>query len=60
MDAYTTINDIQEISQKTGYLLSNVYAGIQEFVGTGFCVVDMQTMHTVELELMTSWGIHTK
>ena len=44
-DAYTTINDMQEISQKTSYLLSNVDVGIREFVGMGYCVNDVQTMH---------------
>ena len=60
MDTYATINDTQEISQKTGYLLSNVYAGIREFEGMGYCVDDMQTMPPVELQLVTSWGSHTK
>ena len=44
MDAYATINDTQEISQKTGYLLGNVYAGIGEIAGMGYSVDDMQTM----------------
>ena len=60
MDAYATINDMQEISQKTGYLLSNVYAGIGEFVETGYHVDDMQMMQTVESQLMMSWGSPTK
>ena len=30
MDAYATINLMQEISQNTSYLLSNVYVGIGE------------------------------
>ena len=60
MDAYTTIIDMQEISQNTGYLLSNIYAGIGEFVGTGYHVDDMQMMQTVKSQLMTSWGSHTK
>ena len=60
MDAYTTIIDIQEISQNTGYLLSNIYAGIGEFMGTGYHVDDMQMMQTVKSQLMTSWGSHTK
>ena len=51
---------MQEISQNTGYLLSNIYAGIGEIVGMGYCVDDMQMMRTVELQLMTSWGRHTK
>ena len=37
MDAYTTINDMWEISENTGYLLGNVYAGIGEIAGTGYC-----------------------
>ena len=44
-NAYATINDMWEISQKTGYLLGNIDVGIQEFVGTGYCVNDMQMMH---------------
>ena len=44
-DAYATINDTWEISQKTGYLLGNIDAGIQEFAGMGFYVNDVQTMH---------------
>ena len=38
---------------KTGYLLGNVDMGIQEFVGRGYCVNDMQTMQTIESLLMT-------
>ena len=60
MDAYATINNTQEISQKTSYLLSNVYAGIGEIVGTGYHVDDEQMMQTVESQLMMSWGSHTK
>ena len=45
MDAYATINNTQEISQKTGYLLGNVDAGIQEFMGMGYHVNDVQTVH---------------
>ena len=60
MNACTTIKDMQEISQKTRYLLSNVYAGIQEFMGMGYCVDNVQTIPTVELQLMTSHGSHTK
>ena len=56
MDTYATINDMQEISQKTSYLLSNIYAGIGEITGTGYCVDDEQMMQTVELQLMMSWG----
>ena len=53
-DAYTTINNTWETSQNTGYLLSNVYAGIGEIVGRVYLVDDMQTMQTVESQLMTS------
>ena len=60
MDAYTTINDTWEISQNTGYLLSNVYKGIQEFAGMGYHVDYVQTMPPVELQLMTSQGSRTK
>ena len=49
-----------EISCKTGYLLSNVYVGIGEIAGMGYHVDDVQTMQTVESQLMTSWGSHTK
>ena len=44
-DAYATINDTQEISQKTCYLLGNIDVGIQEFAGTGYCVSNVQMMH---------------
>ena len=60
MDAYTTINDIREISQNTGYLLGNIYAGIGEFAGMGYHVDNMQTMQTVKSQFMTSWGSCTK
>ena len=60
MDAYVTINNMWEISWKTGYLLSNIYTGIWEFTGMGYCVDDMQTMPTVESQLMPSQGSHTK
>ena len=60
MDAYTTIHDMQEISQRTSYLLSNVYVGIREFTGMGYHVDDMQTMPPVKSQLMTSWGSCTK
>ena len=60
MDTYATINDMQEISQKTGYLLGNVDVGIREFAGTGYCVDDMQTIPTVNSQLMMSWGSHTQ
>ena len=48
MDAYATINDMQEISQKTSYLLGNVYVGIGEIRGMGNCVDDVQMMQIVE------------
>ena len=54
MDTYATINDMWEISQNSGYLLSNIFMVIGEFVGTGYHVNDMQVMHTVELQLMMS------
>ena len=59
-DAYATINDMREISWNTSYLLSNIYAGIGEIMGTGYCVDDMQMMQTVELQLVTSRGSCTK
>ena len=60
MDTYATINDMWEISQKTGYLLSNVYAGIGEIAGMGNCVDDVQMIQTVESQLMMSQRSHTK
>ena len=54
MDAYATINDMQEISQETSYLLSNVTVGAGEIAGTGYHVNDMQTMLTDEPQLMMS------
>ena len=59
-DAYATINDMWEISWKTGYLLSNICVWIGEITGMGYCVDDMQMMQTVKSQLMTSWGSHTK
>ena len=44
-DAYATINDTQEISPKTSYLLGNIDVGIEEFAGTGYCVNNVQMMH---------------
>ena len=44
---------------KTSYLLGNLDMGIQEFVGMGYHVNDVQTMQTIELQLMTSHGSHT-
>ena len=43
-----------EISWNTGYLLSNVNAGIGEITGTGYYVNDMQMMQTDESQLMMS------
>ena len=60
MDAYTTINDTQEISWNTGYLLGNVHMGIGGIMGAGYCVDKVQTMQTVKSQLMTSRGSHTK
>ena len=60
MDAYATINNMWDISQNTSYLHGNVYAGIREFAGTGYCVDNMQMVQTVKLQLITSWGSHTK
>ena len=44
MDVYATINDMQEISWKTGYLLGNIDMGIREFTRMGYHVNDMQTL----------------
>ena len=60
MDTYATINDTWEISQNTSYLLRNVDLGIWEFMGMGYCVNDVQMMQTIESQLMTSCGSHTK
>ena len=38
----------------TGYLLGNVDAGIQEFMGTGYHVDDWQTTQKDESQMMTS------
>ena len=38
----------------TGYLLGNIDAGTQEFMGTGYHVDDGQTTWTDELQMMTS------
>ena len=59
-DTYATINDTWELSWKIGYLLGNVYAGIGEIAGTGYHVDDVQMMQTIESQLMTSHGSHTK
>ena len=60
MDTYTTINDMQEISWKTSYLLRNIHAGIGEIAGMGYRVDDVQMMQTVKSQLMMSCGSHTK
>ena len=52
MDTYATINDIKEISWNTSHLLSNLYAGIGEIAGMGYCVNDVQMMQTDESQLM--------
>ena len=54
LDAYTTINDMWEISWNTGYLLSNVNVGIGEITGMGYHVNDVQMMQTDESQLMMS------
>ena len=41
---------------KTGYLLGNIGTGIQEVVGTGYCVDNMQMTRTDKLQMMTSYG----
>ena len=43
-----------EILHKTSYLLSNVYAGIEEITGTENHADDMQMIQTVESQLMVS------
>ena len=45
---------------KTSYLLRNVDAGIQEFMGMGYHVNNVQMMQTIESQLITSHGSHTK
>ena len=45
--------------RKTGYLLRNIDAGIQEFVGMGYHVNNVQMMWTDELQMMASRGSHT-
>ena len=59
LDPYTTINDTQEISQESSYLLGNVDAGTQEFAGMGNHVNDGQTTWTDKLQMMTSRRGHT-
>ena len=41
-------------------LFNNIHAGIGEIVGMGYHVDNMQTMQTVELQLMSSHGSRTK
>ena len=60
MDAYATINNTWEISWKASYLLRNIHAGVGEFTGTGYHVDDMQTMQTINSQLMMSCGSRTK
>ena len=60
MDTYATINDMWEISWKTGYLLRNVHVGIGEITGMGYHVDNVQTIQTVESQLMMSCGSRTK
>ena len=45
---------------KTSNLLGNIDMGIWEFMGTGYHGNDVQTMQTIESQLMTSRGSHTK
>ena len=54
MDAYAAINDTWSISWNTGYLLGNIYAGMGEIMGMGYCVDDVQMMQTIKSQLMTS------
>ena len=44
---------------KTSYLLENIDMRIQEFVGTGYCVDDVQTTQIDKLQMMTSCGSRT-
>ena len=60
MDTYATINDMQEKSWNTSYLLGNVYAGMGEIKGMGYCVDDVQMKQTVESQLMVSQGSCSK
>ena len=41
---------------KTGYLIGNIDVGIQEFMGMGYCVDDMQSTWIDKLQMMTSCG----
>ena len=45
MNAYATINNMQEISWKTGYLLGNVDMETWEITGMGYHVNNVQMMH---------------
>ena len=59
-DAYATINNTREISWETSYLLENIQVGMGDFMETGYCVDDVQTMQTIKSQLMMSHGSHTK
>ena len=52
MDTYATINDMQEISRNTSYLLGNVYARIGENCGNrilcGQCADDADSQVAVD------------
>ena len=45
---------------KTSYLLGNIHTGIGEFTGMGYHVDDVETMQTIESQLMMSCGSHTE
>ena len=40
-------------------MVGNIHAGIGEFAGMGYRVDDMQTMQTIQSQLMMSRGSHT-
>ena len=44
---------------KTGYLLGNVDMGIQEFMGRGYHMDNVQMAQTDESQMMMSCGSHT-
>ena len=44
---------------ETSYLLWNIYTGIGEFVGMGYCMDDMQMMQTIKSQMMMARGSHT-
>ena len=46
--------------RETSYLLGNVDAGIQELMGMGYHVDNVQMTQTIKSQLMTSHGSHTK